>query len=290
VVKFALAMHRGGRTAGVVDDEAGTWRPLAEGYDLGERGLAELLDGRLRQPDLTGERLALTAVELLAPIPRPARNIICVGKNYADHAQEFQQSGYDASASGDPVPEVPIFFTKTPSTVVGPGAQVCAHVGLTSQVDYEAEVAVVIGRGGKDIARNEAMSHVAFFTLANDVTARDLQHRHRQWFFGKSLDTFCPLGPWLVSADELAVEDVSLCCWVNDELRQQAKLSELIFDIPMLISTLSRGMTLQAGDVLLTGTPAGVGIGYDPPRFLRPGDTVRIEGTGLGRLTNMIRA
>lgn len=287
-MKLALAMHRGARTAGVVDDEAGTWSPLAAGSDLGEHGLAELLDGRLDGAQLVGECYDLSGIEVLAPIPRPARNIMCVGKNYADHAREFHRSGYDATATTDATPTAPIFFTKAPSTVVGPGDAVCAHIGVTSQVDYEAEIGVVIGRGGKAIKPDDAMSHVAFFTLANDVTARDLQRQHRQWFVGKSLDTFCPLGPWLVSADELSVNDVVLSCWVNDELRQQAKLTELIFDIPTLISTLSQGITLQPGDVILTGTPAGVGIGFDPPRFLRPGDTVRIEATGLGRLTNMI--
>jgi 2-keto-4-pentenoate hydratase/2-oxohepta-3-ene-1,7-dioic acid hydratase in catechol pathway len=172
--------------------------------------------------------------------------------------------------------------------VVGPYDIIESHQDLTAELDYEGEVAVVLARGGRNISREDALAHVGFLTIANDVTARDLQRDHRQWFVGKSLDTFCPMGPWLVSTDEITLEDVVVSCWVNDELRQQAKLSELIFDIPALISTLSAGITLEAGDVILTGTPAGVGISFDPPRFLRPGDTVRVEVSGLGVLSNII--
>lgn len=289
-MKLGLARYRGRRAAGVIDDRAATWQLLEGAEDLGEHGLAELLDGRLDRLAPAPVTVPLADLPLLAPIPRPRRNLICVGKNYADHAEEFSRSGYDASSarSDNAQPPLPIFFTKVPNSVIGPDDVIESHQDLTAELDYEAEVAVVLGRGGRNISRDDAFAHVGFFTIANDVTARDLQRDHRQWFVGKSLDTFCPMGPWLVSSDELTIEDMTVSCWVNEELRQQAKLSELIFDIPTLISTLSAGITLEPGDVILTGTPAGVGIGFDPPRFLQPGDTVRVEVTGLGTLSNII--
>lgn len=289
-MKLGLARYHGRRAAGVIDDRAMTWQLLEGAEDLGELGLAELLDGRLDQLTRSSVTVPLADLQLLAPIPRPRRNLICVGKNYVEHAEEFSRSGYDASSapSENAQPALPIFFTKVPNSVVGPYDVIESHQDLTAELDYEAEMAVVLTRGGRNISREDALAHVGFLTIANDVTARDLQRDHRQWFVGKSLDTFCPMGPWLVSTDEITLEDVIVCCWVNDELRQQAKLSELIFDIPALISTLSAGITLEPGDVILTGTPAGVGISFDPPRFLRPGDTVRVEVSGLGVLSNII--
>jgi 2-keto-4-pentenoate hydratase/2-oxohepta-3-ene-1,7-dioic acid hydratase in catechol pathway len=287
-MKLALVRHDGRRAAGFVDTEAGTWQLIEGAQDLGPTGLAELI-GR---GDLAGTPAIrkLDEVELLAPIPRPERNVICIGKNYFEHAEEFGRSGYDASAApGAAQPEKPIFFTKAPSSVVGPGAAIEAHAGLTAELDYEAEVAIVLARGGRGIRPEDAYSHIGFYTAANDVTARDLQRAHRQWFLGKSLDGSCPLGPWLVSPDEIDVSNTAVSCYVNDELRQQAKLTELIFDIPTIIATLSAGLTLQPGDVILTGTPAGVGIGFTPPRFLVPGDTVRVEVSGVGALVNTVQ-
>jgi 2-keto-4-pentenoate hydratase/2-oxohepta-3-ene-1,7-dioic acid hydratase in catechol pathway len=287
-MKLALVRHDGRRAAGFVDTEAGTWQLIEGAQDLGPTGLAELI-GRA---DLAGTPVIrkLDEVELLAPIPRPERNVICIGKNYFEHAEEFGRSGYDASAApGATQPEKPIFFTKAPSAVVGPGAAIEAHADLTGELDYEAEVAIVLARGGRGIRPEDAYSHIGFYTAANDVTARDLQRAHRQWFLGKSLDGSCPLGPWLVSPDEIDVSNTAVSCYVNDELRQQAKLTELIFDIPTIIATLSAGLTLQPGDVILTGTPAGVGIGFTPPRFLVPGDTVRVEVSGVGALVNTVQ-
>lgn len=289
-MKLALVEYEGRRAAGVIDADATTWRPLEGAGNLGDRGIAELFDAGIERLTPSDVTVPLADLRLLAPIPRPSRNLICVGKNYYEHAIEFGASGYDASAapSDNGNPERPIFFTKAPSAVIGPGAFVEPHRDLTSQLDYEAEIAAIITTPGRGIPRERALDHVGFLTLANDLTARDLQRDHRQWFVGKSLDTFCPLGPWLVSLDELVLPDISVSCWVNDELRQEAKLSQLIFDLPTLIATLSAGITLQAGDVILTGTPAGVGIGFDPPRFLEPGDTVRVEASGLGSLSNTI--
>lgn len=238
---------------------------------------------------LDGVELRLSEVELMAPI-RPIRNVMCVGKNYLAHAHEFTRSGFDSSAlsASDAIPLAPIVFTKAPQTIIGTGDDILYPHGVSDQVDYEAELGVVIGRAGRGIARADAYDHVFGYTIINDVTARDLQSKHKQWFIGKSLDSFCPMGPWLVTADEVDPGDMDLRCWVNGELRQSANTRDLIFDIPTLIETLSAGLTLQPGDVIATGTPAGVGIGFDPPRFLKPGDEVAIEISGLGRLVNRL--
>jgi 2-keto-4-pentenoate hydratase/2-oxohepta-3-ene-1,7-dioic acid hydratase in catechol pathway len=230
-------------------------------------------------------RIPLAGVELLAPIPRPARNIFCVGKNYRDHVRELKPGG---SVNAD-VPTVPIFFTKATSTVIGPHAVIPASRDRTGSVDYEGELAVIIGPGGRNIASRDAMSHVYGYTIVNDVTSRRLQGRHQQWFLGKSLDGFCPMGPAIVTAD--AVTDVTrlrIETRVNGELRQDGALGDLIFDIPTLIETLSSVMTLEPGDIIATGTPAGVGMGFDPPRYLNAGDTVTIAIDPVGTLENPV--
>ncbi len=223
-----------------------------------------------------------------APIPRPRRNIFCVGKNYYEHAHEFARSGFDSSAAAGAVPEAPIIFSKVPECVVATGEPIRLRPSVSAAVDYEAELAVVIGRGGRGIRAEDAFQHVWGYTIVNDVTARDLQGRHKQWLIGKSQDSFCPMGPSLVTAGELDAANLELRCWVNDELRQSANTRDLIFDIPTLVATLSAGITLLPGDVIATGTPAGVGIGFDPPRFLRSGDRVRIEIAGIGVLENPV--
>lgn len=218
----------------------------------------------------------------------PSRNIFCVGKNYYEHAREFEKSGFDSSSGGEVVPTAPVVFTKAPSSAIGHLASIMPHSGLTEQLDYEAELAVVIGRGGRGIRKADALNHVFGYTLVNDVTARDLQHRHRQWFLGKSLDTFCPMGPVLVTRDEVDGSTLNISCRVNGELRQNANTRDLIFDIPTLIETISAGIALQPGDVIATGTPAGVGIGLNPPQFLKSGDEIVVEVDGIGRLVNRV--
>jgi 2-keto-4-pentenoate hydratase/2-oxohepta-3-ene-1,7-dioic acid hydratase in catechol pathway len=229
---------------------------------------------------------------LLAPIPLPRRNLFCVGKNYHEHAKEFAQSGFDTSAvQGEQAPSFPVIFTKAPSTVIADGVQVSAFADLTQQLDYEAELAVIIGRPGRGISKANALDHVWGYTIVNDVTARDLQQKHRQWFLGKSLDTFCPMGPWIVTADEVDdAANLGVKCWINGELRQNANTRDLIFDIPTIIETISKGITLLPGDVIATGTPAGVGIGFKPPRFLKPGDLMKISIDKLGTLANAVAA
>jgi 2-keto-4-pentenoate hydratase/2-oxohepta-3-ene-1,7-dioic acid hydratase in catechol pathway len=251
---------------------------------LGEPGLAE---ARRALASGTG-RLPLAQVRLTAPIPKPARNIFCVGKNYREHAQELQTAGLKGGGV-EAIPELPIFFTKATSSVIGPGEPIPAWLDPTSTTDYEGELAVVIGPGGRGIARAEAMRHVYGYTIVNDVTSRALQRRHQQWFLGKSLDGFCPMGPAIVTAD--AVPDAGTLrvqTRVNGELRQDAPVSGLIFDIPTLIETLARTMTLVPGDVIATGTPAGVGMGFKPPRFLKQGDVVAITIDPIGTLENPV--
>lgn len=235
-------------------------------------------------------RLDARACELLAPIPRPARNIMCVGKNYHEHAKEFARSGFDSSNTGGAeVPSHPVVFTKAPSTVIATGVAIPGHLDPTSSVDYEGELAVVIGKGGRGIRKDSAFAHVYGYTIVNDVTARELQGRHKQWFLGKSIDGFCPMGPTLVTADEVAeVTKLKLVTTVNGEIRQDAVVADLIFDIPTLIETISAGIALEPGDVIATGTPVGVGIGFKPPKYLQKGDRVAVTIEPIGTLENPV--
>jgi 2-keto-4-pentenoate hydratase/2-oxohepta-3-ene-1,7-dioic acid hydratase in catechol pathway len=261
--------------------------PLSQ-RELGALPIVEMnAGGHALPPSLAP--LAISDVILRAPLPKPRRNIFCVGKNYHAHAKEFARSGFDSSAkSGGEVPSFPIIFTKVPECVVPTGAAIEMPVGVSTAIDYEAELAVVIGRGGKGISKAEAMQHVWGYTIVNDVTARDWQNRHSQWHMGKSFDTFCPMGPWLVSADVLDATSTQVRCWVNGEERQNASTRDLIFDIPTLIETLSAGITLYPGDVIATGTPVGVGIGFTPPKYLQKGDVVRIAIDGIGEIQNPV--
>ena len=277
---------------GAIDPKAGMVHPLRDSETSYGNNMVGLIRqhttlNALLQTEPTG--IALEKIKLLAPIPCPTKNIFCVGKNYFEHAQEFAQSGFDATSKrGDNVPDNPIIFTKAPTTVTAPGDDVPCHDALSAQLDYEAELAVIIGEGGSAISKAEAFNHVFGYTTTNDVTARDLQLKHRQWFIGKSLDGTCPMGPWIATANEVDAENLSIRCWINGELRQDGNSRHLIFDIPTLIETISAGIRLEPGDIISTGTPSGVGIGFDPPRFLAPGDVMKIEIDGLGTLENKI--
>jgi len=234
-------------------------------------------------------RIPAANVKLLAPLANPRRNIICVGKNYHEHAKEFHASGFDASAGKDAIPDHPIIFSKASTTVIGPGDPVPGSADPTNSVDYEVELAVVIGRTCRNVKKADAYSQVFGYMIVNDVTSRHLQSRHKQWFLGKNLDGFCPMGPWLVSADEIGdVEKLRVTAEINGELRQDALVRDLIFDIPTLIETITSVMTLLPGDIIATGTPAGVGIGFNPPKFLQPGDHMKLAITGLGILENKV--
>jgi 2-keto-4-pentenoate hydratase/2-oxohepta-3-ene-1,7-dioic acid hydratase in catechol pathway len=297
-VKLATFSPKGQREPrlGAVDESSGRILDLAS---LGvQGGMLELiqdgasgLDGVRKLCDAAPASawLPLSDVALHAPLAVP-RNIFCVGKNYHAHAQEFHDSGYDAgSKSSDAIPAFPIVFSKATTAVIGPQEPIPSYLDETKTVDYEGELAVVMGRGGRGIARAEALDHVFGFTIINDVTSRKLQRDHAQWFIGKSLDGFCPMGPWIVSRDELGpLEKLSLRTFVDGELRQSARLADMIFDVPELIATISRRTTLMAGDVIATGTPEGVGIGFTPPKFLQRGQRVRIEIDGIGALENAV--
>jgi 2-keto-4-pentenoate hydratase/2-oxohepta-3-ene-1,7-dioic acid hydratase in catechol pathway len=250
----------------------------------GALGLIESLALGERLPCASGARLPAEVVSLRAPLPRPRRSLFCAGRNYRAHAAELATTVFRDSLPKEDL--WPIVFAKLGECVVGPFDAVRLPGAVSAQIDYESELAVVIGRGGRDIPRSRAMEHVFGYTIVNDVTARDLQVRHMQWDLGKSLDTFCPMGPCIVSADELDGRDTRVRGWVNGELRQDAHTRDLIFDIPTLIETCSRGLTLYPGDVIATGSPAGVGMGFDPPRWLRAGDVVRIEIDGIGAIEN----
>lgn len=229
---------------------------------------------------LVGRRLAfsLTGVVLEAPLPRPPRNVFCLGRNYAEHAAE----------RGAAAPEHPVYFTKAPECVIGPGAPIVHHAA-TRELDYEVELAVVLGRAGRDIARAVALEHVFGYTVVNDVTARDLQKRHQQWFKGKSLDTFCPMGPVLVTADEIPdPQALAIALRVNGETRQSSHTSKMIFPVAECIAVLSVAFTLRPGDVIATGTPEGVGAAGG--RFLKPGDRVEAEVERIGVLVNPVVA
>ncbi|RYY69720.1 MAG: FAA hydrolase family protein [Comamonadaceae bacterium] len=238
-------------------------------------------------PTPSSARLPVDVITLRAPLPRPLRSLFCVGRNYHAHAAELAGTVFrETMPQEDPWP---IVFTKLPECVVGPTDAVRLPAPAASvQIDYESELALVIGTGGRDIPRARAMDHVFGYTIVNDVTARDVQMRHQQWDLGKSFDTFCPMGPWIVTADELDGRATRVRGWVNGALRQDGLTRDLIHDIPSLIETCSRGITLYPGDVIATGTPAGVGMGLKPPQWLRAGDVVRIEIDGIGVIENRI--
>ena len=292
-MKFVTFSHLGRVKVGrLVEDDATIvdLSAVATGMlDLIERHAA-LGDKTRGFDDPALPRIALAEARLLAPIPRPARNVFCVGKNYREHAQEFSRSGFDASAgSGAAVPDLPIIFSKPPSSVSGPGDAIDSSLDSLDSVDYEAELTIVIGRRGRVGPGDDPWDFVFGYTLVNDVTSRELQKRHKQWLLGKGIDGFCPMGPAIVT--RAALPDIGaarLTCHVNGELRQSAPVSDLIFDIPTLVKTIGRGITLEPGDLIATGTPAGVGIGFLPPRYLKRGDVVRIELAGIGVLENPV--
>jgi 2-keto-4-pentenoate hydratase/2-oxohepta-3-ene-1,7-dioic acid hydratase in catechol pathway len=251
----------------------------------GALGVIQALARGEALPPASGTRLPVDAITLRAPLPMPLRSLFCAGRNYRAHAAELATTVFRDSLPKEDL--WPIVFGKLPECVIGPFDTVrMPGAAVSSQIDYESELAVVIGRGGRDISRARAMDHVFGYTVVNDVSARDVQVRHQQWDLGKSFDTFCPMGPCIVTADELDGRATRVRGWVNGELRQDGHTRDLIFDIATLIETCSRGITLYPGDVIATGTPSGVGMGFSPPKWLRGGDVVRIEIDGIGAIEN----
>ena len=230
--------------------------------------------------------LPLDTVELRAPIPRPRKNILCVGRNYAEHAAESLRAiGQEVK-----LPEFPNIFTKAVTAVTGPTSEIVIDPAVSERIDWEVELAVIIGTGGRGIAREDALRHIWGYTILNDVSARDIQNRAGvQWFLGKSLDGSCPMGPWIVTADELRdPTNLRLRLLVNGIVKQEDTTAHMIFDIPTLLADISRGMTLEPGDILATGTPSGVGFARTPPEFLRPGDLMESEIEGIGTMRNRV--
>jgi 2-keto-4-pentenoate hydratase/2-oxohepta-3-ene-1,7-dioic acid hydratase in catechol pathway len=272
---------------GVLRDLSKSGRPatLQALIEAGPEALA-----KVRRLDLKSLPCLDASAKLTAPLPKPRRNIFCVGKNYREHAREFGTSGFDGGAvGGDEIPDAPIIFSKATTSVIGPGDAIPSANDPFNSVDYEGELAIVIGTGGRAIAPEAALGHVFGYTIVNDVTSRDAQKKHQQWLLGKGIDGFCPMGPALVTADEMPdLSVVRLTTIVNGEQRQNALLADLIFDVPTLIATISRYITLSPGDIIATGTPAGVGLGFKPPKFLKPGDRVAVRIDPIGTLENPV--
>lgn len=233
---------------------------------------------------LKGEPLA--QIKLCAPIPRPKQDLICLGINYAAHAEEsarYKKESFEKNR------DYAIYFSKRVNEAVADGESIPAHEALVDSLDYEAELAFIIGRTAKNVKKEQAGEYIFGYTIVNDVSARNVQTRHKQWYFGKSLDGFAPMGPWIVTADEIALPPaISIQSYVNGELRQDANTELLLFGIDDIVAELSSGMTLLPGTVILTGTPAGVGMGMTPPRFLKAGDTVECRIEGIGSLKNTV--
>jgi 2-keto-4-pentenoate hydratase/2-oxohepta-3-ene-1,7-dioic acid hydratase in catechol pathway/pimeloyl-ACP methyl ester carboxylesterase len=272
---------------GHLDFDASTITPLAFKSGTPLSNLYQVITaGESRILAAYGEPIPLNSIRCLPPIS--GRDIMAVGKNYVEHAREFNSSGYDASDKTDQ-PTHPVIFTKRATSIIGNEDPILLHQKFTSTVDYEGEIGVILGKPGFQISEKHAMDHVWGFTIVNDMTARERQRDHKQFFLGKSPDTFCPMGPVAVPKESLP-ENLTIRTFVNGEKRQEASLNDLIFSIPKLLATISAGQTLQAGDVIATGTPAGVGFGFRPMKFLNTGDEVSVSVTGLGTLKNRIAA
>lgn len=271
---------------GRVLDLGAAMPPARDMISLIEGGAATLAQVRaLAANPPAGAVLPLAAVAIQAPIPRPRRNVFCVGRNYMDHVAEGDRT---RGITQSEVPKYPQFFTKAGDTVIAPDALVPSHAGVTQWLDYEVELVAVIGKAGCDIPKEKALEHVFGWTIGNDVTGRDLQRRHGQWFKGKSLDRSCPLGPVIVPREDLDASDLAIGCKINGEQRQSSRTSKMIFDVKEIIHQLSAGFTLLPGDVIMTGTPEGVGYAMQPPQTLKPGDVMELEIEGIGVLTNRI--
>jgi 2-keto-4-pentenoate hydratase/2-oxohepta-3-ene-1,7-dioic acid hydratase in catechol pathway len=254
--------------------------------DLVKAQQAGLTIVRDLQSNSSKKRVALSSLKLMAPIPRPDKNIFCVGRNYKDHIDEGMRAQGKAPVA---LPEVPEFFSKPPTTVIPAHSAIPLHAGVTQKLDYEVELAMIIGTAGTDIPAAKAYEHVFGYSIINDITGRDLQRRYGQWFKGKGLDGSCPFGPIVVHASALPnVADLKISLEVNGEIRQDSRTSRMIFPIPEIIEHLSRGLTLEPGDVIATGTPSGVGYAMSPPCFLATGDRIAARIEGIGVLENTV--
>jgi 2,4-didehydro-3-deoxy-L-rhamnonate hydrolase len=289
-MRFASVEYEGRCRVGSIENDAVLLLPdhlagVADVIALGD-GYRDLVQSLRNESSLL--RVPLAGTRLLAPIRRFSRDILCTGWNYWDHFEEGRgkRDGQDVDR-----PKAPTFFTKGPGTVIGPSDDIAFDPRISSKWDYEAELALVIGKAGRSIPASQALDHVFGYFLANDVSQRDLQRRHGgQWLKGKSIDATMPIGPYVVTPDELDVPNIRLECILNGAVMQNALVKQMAFSIPELIAELSFGMTLKPGDVIITGTPAGVGNAREPQVFMRQGDEVVVRGTGLGELRNRLVA
>lgn len=278
-MKLVTVLYEGAERAGVLsaDEKTVSLLPCADMNALIEGGTI---------PAPAEEKISLEDVKLLAPIPRPRQDVICLGINYKAHAQEAERYS-EAFQKEKPIP---IYFSKRCSEAVGPDGFIESHPGLVERLDYEAELAVIIGKTAKNVPAEKAEEYIFGYTVLNDVSARVLQTSHKQWYFGKGLDGFTPMGPCIVTADEIPFPPkLRISASVNGELRQDSTTDLLITGIPEIIAELSSGMTLLPGTIIATGTPSGVGMGFDPPKFLKSGDTVECAIEGIGVLRNIVR-
>ncbi len=298
-MKFLSYIYNNQESYGVLKESKDTVVPMTSLLNLLSRNCPSNLLGFIQMysdslnPEIEqildenySEELALDEIKITAPIPNPRRNVFCLGKNYVEHAMEIKI----LSTGKDTVPDYPIYFTKVCNPAIGDMDEVIIPKEYTEKIDYEVELALIIGKDGKDILPEDAESYIFGYTIANDISARDIQIKHVQWFKGKSLDTFTPMGPYIVDKAEIKFPvELDISCKVNDEIRQNSNTNKLIFDIPYIISDLSKGLTLRAGDIILTGTPSGVGIGFKPHKYLKSGDIVQCYIEKIGTLNNPIK-
>ena len=280
-MRYVTYERQGGKAVGIVDSLNGL---VIEPTSLDWPGdmITLIKRGSVKQNPF-GNSLPLEEVKLLAPILNPSKNIICIGRNYREHISEFAK----VSQTEDKPPEVPVFFTKAPTAIIGHGQAITFNPKISEKIDWEGELAVIIGRQGRDISEEVALDYIFGYTCLNDVTARDLQKSHNQWFKGKSFDTFAPLGPWIVTADEIGdPQNLRLELRVNGVTKQEGNTKDMIFTIRQIIASLSSGFTLEPGDIIATGTPSGVGFARFPPEFLKNGDVVEVEIEKIGVLRN----
>ncbi|MGI9227586.1 MAG: fumarylacetoacetate hydrolase family protein [Gammaproteobacteria bacterium] len=261
----------------------GELNSMLQVIDAGEQSLQKLKE--IVQQASTRDWIPLSEVELLSPIPRPRQNIMCLGWNYTEHVEETTGKTLEAPK----LPKYPIVFTKAVSSMNGPYTDIPVNLAISNKMDWEVELGVIIGKGGMGISRDNALKHVFGYTIINDISARDYQKRHKQFFIGKSFTGACPMGPWIVTTDEiLNPQNLNLKSFVNEEIKQDSNTKYQIFDVPTVIEALSKGMALEPGDVIATGTPSGVGYVRDPPEYLMPGDVVECEIESIGRIRNAI--
>ena len=278
-----LSCEYKGETFAAVSDGKKAYKAAPDMYALLDR-----LEGALPGPELlAGEGIDLGELRLLAPIPEPRQDVICLGMNYMDHSAEAAKWGKDdfVKNAGKAV-----YFSKRAAYIVGPGGEIDPHFDIVDGLDYEAELAVVLGKDAYRVSKEDAFDYVLGYSVLNDVSARNLQKAHKQFYFGKSLDTHTTMGPWIVSRDELpGAPELDIRCFINGEKRQDSNTRYMIFGVAEVIAELSQGMTLKAGTIIAMGTPAGVGMGFEPPKYLSCGDVVRCEIDGIGVLENPVK-